>query len=155
MDGRVAQGLPRRDQALFHGLLQYFRSVQAPAVVLNLYDDVAALVVGLKAHHPLGRLAGGLAFGRGFEPVVQGVAHHVHQGVVEGIDHVAVNFGLGPHGFQPDVFFELVGQIAHQAVHFLEGGGDGDHAQAHGVALEGRGDAGDLGQVLAEFLLPE
>jgi len=48
-----------------------------------------------------------------------------------------------------------VGQVAHQAVHSLEGGGYGDHAQAHGVALEGRGDAGDLGQVLAELLLPE
>ena len=62
---------------------------------------------------------------RGFQTVIHGVAHQVHQGVVDGFHHAAVDLGVLPFQTQVDLFPYFEGQIPDQAHHLAKGGADG------------------------------
>ncbi|MPM42190.1 hypothetical protein SDC9_88853 [bioreactor metagenome] len=67
--------------------------------------------------------------------MVNRVAHKVHQGIRNVVDDVFVDLGLLTHNFQLDLFAKLSVHVPHNAVHALEGGGEGNHAHRHDEVL--------------------
>ena len=143
----------RGDEAVAHGLGVDAIGVEAGAVVDDLDDDVAALVRGAQAQRRLGRLAGGGAALRRLDAVVDAVADHVHQRVVDVLDDLAIELGLLALQHQLDVLAGLLAQVADQAGHLLEDLPDRHHAHRHRVALQVAGDALQLGHAAAEALV--
>jgi hypothetical protein len=81
------------EQALFDGLLLDSLAVQAAAVVGDLDDDAAGLVIGVQADLAARRLALRRRALRRLDAVVDGVAHHVRERVADLFDHGLVEFG--------------------------------------------------------------
>jgi hypothetical protein len=80
-------------------------------------------------------LAGGLAHGRGFDAVVEGVAHQVHQRVADLLDDGLVEFGLAAVDHELHILAQILAGVAHQAVEAVEGLADLHRAQLQrGVA---------------------
>src|SRR3990167_4668392 len=75
-------------QALLHGLVAQYIGVHALAVVGNRQEDVIAFLLGRQHHLAAARLARGLALFRGFDAMVDGVAHQVHQRIGQRPDQV-------------------------------------------------------------------
>ena len=96
-----------------------------------------------------------LSLRRGFDPVVDGVADHMHQGFVEGVHHVPVDLGLLARHDEVHFLARLVRQVPDEADHLLEGLPDGDHAERHGDLLEVRGDPLELREIPCQFLVVE
>ena len=72
------------------------RSVLKPgAVVGNLDHDVAAFMAGAETDGAFFRLAGRPPRRRHLEAVVGGIAHHVNQRILDQLEHLAVELGLG------------------------------------------------------------
>ena len=69
--------------------------VEAAAVVGDADDDVAAFVIGGEANDALLRLAGGDPLGARLQAVVGGVAHHVGERILDALQHLAVELGVG------------------------------------------------------------
>jgi hypothetical protein len=84
---------------------------------------------------------------RGLEAVVQRIADHVDERIADLLDDGAVELGVLAAGGEGDLLAEVAGEIAGEALHFLEGGLDRDHAQRHGGVLQFLGDATELGDV--------
>ena len=115
---------------------------QAAAVVGDLDDDVAAFVMGREADGALVRLADGAPLRGRLQPVVGRVAHHVGQRILDQLEHLAVELGVGPEHLQLDVLAELGGEIAHDARQLLPGVADRLHARLHDALLQLGGDVG-------------
>ncbi len=81
--------------------------IEAATVVGNLNDDVTAFMAGGEPDHAPFWLAGGAAFRRRLEAVIGGVAHHVRQRVLDEIEHLAVEFGVGPEHLELDGLAEF------------------------------------------------
>ena len=67
--------------------------VESGAVVLDLDDDAAALVVGVELYRPGRVLARGTSYRRRLEPVVEGVAHQMDERVRYLLEHRLVELG--------------------------------------------------------------
>ena len=130
--------------------------VEAAAVVGDLHDDMAALVIGGQADAPALGLADGAPLGWRFQAVVGGIAHHVGERILDQVEHLAVELGLGAVHFELDLLAELVGEIAHDARQLLPGIADRLHARLHHAFLQLGGDVGQALQRRLEFgiLLP-
>ena len=113
------------------------RRIHAATVVGHGDDHVAAGVAGRDPHRADGRLAGRLAVGGRLEPVVERVAHEVHERVAERVDHGAVELGVLADELELDLLAELARQIAHEAREAQEDGLDRDHAHLHDDGLKG------------------
>ena len=125
--------------------------VEAAAVVGDADDDVAALVIGGQADDALLRLAGGDPVGARLQAVIGGVAHHVGERVLDPLQHLAVELGVGAVHLKLDVLAELGRQIAHDARQLLPGVADRLHARAHDAVLQLGGDIGEPLQRHLEF----
>jgi hypothetical protein len=101
----------------------------------------------------VGRLAVRLALAGGLDAMVEGVAHHVHQGVCQLFHNGPVQLDVIPGCFQLHPFSELAGQVADQAGHAAEQGTDGHQPHGHGGLLQFARDAGQLGQVALQPLI--
>ena len=125
--------------------------VQPAAVVGDADDDVAAFVIGGEPDGALLRLAGGDALGRRFQPVIGGVAHHMGERILDQVEHLAVEFGVGAVHLELDLLAEFAGQIAHDARQLLPGVADRLHPRLHDAFLQLGGDVGEPLQRHLEF----
>ena len=138
-------------EALGQRLVADALDVEAAAVVGDVDDDVAAFVIGGEADGALLRLAGGDALGAALEAVVGGVAHHVGERILDPLEHLAVELGVGAVHLELDVLAELGGQVAHDARQLLPGVADRLHARLHDAVLQLGGDVGQPLQRHLEF----
>ena len=129
-----------RRQAVLQGLLLDPVDVDAGPVVLDLDDDVAALVIGVQHHLADLRLVRRQALRRHLQAVVGRVPHHVRQRVLDQLQHLAVELGIGAQHLQVDLLVQLVRQVTHDARQLGPGIADGLHARLHDAFLKLRGD---------------
>ena len=122
---------------IFDGLAQYGLIVDALAVIPDLNDNLAAGLPGGESNLTNGVLARTDAvLDILLDTMVHGVADNVHDGVADAVHNGLVNFRLLTHQRELGLLVELFAHIPHDAVHFLEGGGYGNHAQGHGHILK-------------------
>ena len=81
--------------------------IEATAVVGHADDDMAALVIGGQPDDAFLRLAGGDPIGPRLQPVIGGVAHHVCERVLDAIEHLSVQLGVGAVHLELDLLAEL------------------------------------------------
>ena len=117
--------------------------VEAAAVVGDADDDVAALVIGGQADGALLALAGSRALGGGLQAMVGGVAHHVGERVLDQVEHLAVELGVGAVHLQLDLLAQFAREVAHDAGQFLPGVADRLHPRLHDAFLQLGGDVGE------------
>ena len=110
--------------------------VEATAVVGDADDDVAAFMIGGEADRARLRLAGGGALGWRLEPVVGRVAHHVRQRILDQIEHLAIEFGVGAVHLEFDLLVQFAREIANDARQLLPGIADRLHARLHDAFLQ-------------------
>ena len=110
-----------------------------------------AFVIGGEADRALLGLAGGAALLGRLEPVIRRVAHHVGERVLDQIEHLAVELGVGAVHFELDVLAELGRKIADDARQLLPGIADRLHARLHHAFLQLGGDVREPLQRHLEF----
>ncbi len=125
--------------------------VEAAAVVGDLDDDMAAFVIGRQANAPLLGLARFAALRRRFQAVIGRIAHHMRERILDQVEHLAIELGVGAVHFQVDLLAEFVGKIAHDARQLLPGIADRLHARLHDAFLQLGGDIGQPLQRRLEF----
>jgi hypothetical protein len=70
-------------------------SVETAAIVGDADDDMAAFVISGEPDGALFRLAGSNAFGDRLDAMIGGVAHHVSERILDALEHLAVELGIG------------------------------------------------------------
>ena len=148
---RQLVGFGFRDQAAGDRLDSDPRGVEAAPVVGDLDDDVTAFVPGGEPDRPSLGLAGGAPLGRHLEAVVGRVADHVDQRILDEIEHLAVELGLGALHLELDRLAKLGGQVAHDPRQLLPRIADRLHARLHDAFLQLGGDVGEALQRRLEF----
>ena len=133
-----------RDVAL-HGLAADGGEIEALAVIGDLDRDRATFVIGGEADRAAGRLAGRLPVGGGFDAVVGRIAHHVGERVLDDLEDLTVQLGLGAAHDELDLLAEFRRQVANHARQLLPGIADRLHARLHDAFLQ-------LGRHMAEAL---
>ena len=116
----MSAGLVGADQAAARGGLEQALGVDAVAVVLDLDDDVVALLEGVERDGAHRRLAHRLARGARLDPVIDGVAHHVHERIAELLDDELVDLGLGAGDDQVDELVGVAADLADDARELVE-----------------------------------
>ena len=116
--------------------------VETAAVVRDADDDVAALVIGRKTDGALFRLAGLDALCRRFQAVIGGIPNHVRQRILDQVENLTVEFGIGAVHLEFDLLAEFTRQIAHDTRQLLPGIADRLHARLHDAFLQLCGDVG-------------
>src|SRR6202012_2311312 len=114
------RGSLRGDQLALDGLIADALKTDAAAVVADLDDDVAALLVSAQAEQALGVFAGGLAHIGHLDAVIDRVADGVRDRVFDGFEQTFVKLGFLSFELQAHLFLELLRQVAHQARKFGE-----------------------------------
>ena len=97
---------------------------------------MAALVIGRKTDPAALRLAGGAALFWRLEAMVRRITDHVRERILDQIENLAIELGLGALHLQLDVLAELVGKVAHDARQLLPCIPDGLHARLHHAFLQ-------------------
>ena len=123
--------------------------VEPAAVVGDADDDVAAFMIGGEADGALLRLAGGGALGRGLQSVIGGIAHHVGERILDQVEHLAIEFGVGAVHLQLDLLAQFAREVAHDPGQLLPGIADRLHPRLHDAFLQL---GGDVGQPLQRHL---
>ena len=98
---------------------------------------------------PCSPLPRGQPLGRGLQAVVGGVAHHVRQRILDQVEHLAVEFGVGAVHLEFDLLAEFAGEVADDAGQLLPGIADRLHPRLHDAFLQL---GGDVGQPLQRHL---
>lgn len=147
---RGRQRRPLGHQPLLDGLGEDAIRVQPRAIVGDLDDDVAGFVERAQADRCLGRLAGGDARIGRLHAVIHAVAQHVHQRIVDVLDHAAIELRVLALQRQVDGLARFLAQVPDQPDHLLEGLPDGHHAHGHRVALQVARDPLELREAAAE-----
>ena len=117
-----------------------FSGIQPASVVGDFDDDVPAFVTRGEPDGRAFRLAERAPLGRQFDAVIGGIAHHVGERILDQVEHLAVEFGLGAVHFQFDLLAEFGGEIANQPRQLLPGIADRLHARLHDAFLQFGGD---------------
>ena len=128
-DLAVGQRAAGFDQAALDCLGQDLVALQAAAVVADLDDDAAGVVVGVQRDRALRGLAARDAHVRGLDAVVDRVAHQVRQRIGDLLDDRLVELGVLAVDDELDVLAELARHVVHDALEAAEGGADLHHAQ--------------------------
>ena len=103
VDVRLTQGVVGTYQTLVAGFGQDGVAVEPAAVVSQFDDSAATLVIGGQANGALLGLARSAPLVGWLQPVVHGVADHVHQRVGQLLHHAAVHLGIaGSDGISAD-----------------------------------------------------
>src|SRR5258705_1728327 len=69
------------------------RPVDAAAIIGDLYDDSSTAMGGRYTERSLRSLAARNSVVGCFDPVIDGIAHHVGHGIDEAFDHGAIHLG--------------------------------------------------------------
>jgi hypothetical protein len=77
------------------------------------------------------------------QAVVGGVAHHVGERVLDQVEHLAVELGVGAVHLEFDLLVQFAGEVAHDARQLLPGITDRLHARLHDAFLQFGGDVGE------------
>ena len=64
--------------------------------------------------------------------MIHGITNDVDKGVLQPLDHGLVQFGLAAFGDQLDLLAKVARKVPNYSLKTTEGGGDGEHADAHG-----------------------
>ena len=126
----------RSDNASLDGLRKNALLVEAGAIVGDLDHHISTLMVGREADRSFGRLSFGDTVVRHFNAVIDRVANHVHERIAKLFDNGAIHFRFLPRNHKLDLLLNTGGEVAYQAVHFLECGLNGNHAKRHGDLLK-------------------
>ena len=134
-----------RRQAIGDGLLADPLEIEAAPVVGDADEDVPAFVIGVECDGAGFRLARGQTARAILDAVVGGIAHHMGQRILDQLEHLAVEFGLGALHGEFDLLAGFDRQVAHDARQLVPGIADRLHAHArHAVLQVGR----DVAQAL-------
>ena len=129
-----------RRQAVLQSLHLDPLDVDAGTIVLDLDDDVAALVIGVQNNLADLRLVRRQAFRRHLKAVVRRVPHHVRQRVLDQLQNLTVKLRVRAQHLQVDLLVQLVRQVAHDARKLRPGIADRLHARLHHAFLKLRRD---------------
>src|SRR5690606_15302621 len=102
-------------EALLHGLLENLVAVQTRAVVPDLDNDLAAVMLRRHGDRAFGILADFCTTLGRLDTVVDTVAHQVCEGVDEAFDQALVEFSGGALRDQSDAFTHLARRFANDA----------------------------------------
>ena len=91
---------------------------------------------GLQFHRALLRLASRPAFLGRFQAVINRVSDEMNQGIGDLLNHGLVQLGIFADQFQPDIFADLVRQVADHARKFTEHLADRKHPRLHDRGLQ-------------------
>src|SRR5229473_10483 len=134
----AASTISAETMASVRGILMV--TLEPAAIVGDADDDVAAFMIGRQANGALLGLAGGSALGRRLQAVIGRVAHHMGQGILDQVEHLAVELGVGAVHLQFDLLVKFAGQIAHDSRQLLPGIADRLHPRLHDAFLQFGGD---------------
>ncbi len=101
---------------------------------------MTAFVPGGEPDRALFGLAGGAPLGGHFEPVIRRIADHVDQRILDEIEHLPIELGLGALHLEFDRLAKLGGQVAHDPRQLLPRIADRLHARLHDAVLQLRRD---------------
>ncbi len=110
-------------------------AVDTVAVVLDLDDDVVAFLEGVERNRPDRRLADRLALAPRLDPVIDGVAHHVHERIAELLDDELVDLGLGAGDDEVHHLLGVAADLADDARELVEHLAERDHAHLEDALL--------------------
>ena len=136
VDGVIGGHHAALHQTPVPGPLQHAFAVDATAVVLDTDQDGAGLVACAQGQVAQGRLARLQARLRRLQPVVQSVAHQVHERVGNLLHHGLVQLGLTAQDVELHFLAQTGGGIAHHALEAVEGLTHRHHAQAQGAVAD-------------------
>ncbi len=122
-------------------------AVQSTTVIGNLDDDEPSLMARGQANLRLQGFAGSLALGRGFDPVVNGVPHHVQERVGQLFRDGFVDLRVRACRFQDDLLAGFAREIADDALDTLEDASNGDHPHTHRGTLHLPGYPSEVGKI--------
>ena len=125
--------------------------VETAAIVGDADDDVAAFMIGGETDRALLGLAARGALGRRLQAMIGGVAHHVGERVLDQVEHLAVELGVGAVHLELDLLAEFGREVADDARQLLPGIADRLHARLHDALLQFGGDVGQPLQRHLEF----
>src|SRR5579872_5603193 len=111
-------------------------NVETAAVIGNLDDDVAALVAGRQPNPAGSWLAGCKPFSRAFDAVIGAVADEMRQRVLDHLQDLPVEFGIGTVHLEVDVFSKFAAEVAHDPRQFLPRIANWLHARLHHAFLQ-------------------
>ena len=110
--------------------------IKSAPVIGDPDDDVTAFMIGGKPDQTVLGLACGAPLFRRFKAMVRRITHHVRERILDEIQDLAVEFGLGAMHFELDLLPKLIGKIAHNARQFLPRIPDRLHARLHHAFLQ-------------------
>ncbi len=125
-----------RNEALRHRLRLDALGIEPAPIVGDPDDDETAFVIGGKPDQTVLGLACGAPLFRRFKAMVRRVTHHVRERILDEIEHLAIEFGLGAMHFELDLLPKFIGKVAHNARQFLPRIADRLHARLHHAFLQ-------------------
>ena len=123
-------------EAHLHGPCLDALDVEPAAVIADFDDDVSAFLIGREADGAFLRLAGRQPLHRSVDAVIGAVAHQVRQRVLDVVEHLAIELGLGAVHFQLEVLAQFAGEVAHDPRQLLPGMTDRLHPRLHDAFLQ-------------------
>ena len=112
------------------------RNIEATAVVSNLNDDVPTLMKRVEPDRSRRGLSRGKPFSRIFDAMVGTIPDQMRERILDQLEHLAVELGIGAAHLQIDILVEFGAEIADYARKFLPRIADGLHACLHHAFLQ-------------------
>lgn len=128
-----------RDQSPLKRSATQGLGVHPATIVGDLDVDLPRTMEGPQPDPALALLALGLAVFGGLDPMIDGVAYQVGQGIVDRLDDVLVQLDLGALDLDADLLAQLGGQIPHHAPELGEHVPHRAHTRLHDGVLQPRG----------------
>jgi len=127
-------------EAAVHGPGPQLLDIDAPAIVGERDVEHAGPVTGLQSHGGERRLAGGRAFRRGFDAMVEGVADQVRERRLQLVEDVAVDARLLAAHLPANLLAQRAGQIANEPRKTANAFGQRPHAAGDHLVVKAVGE---------------